>query len=75
MMKGKYLARRILTTIPVLVGISFIVFALVSFAPGDSISLMLSNETVNVENVEKLKTELGLDRPWYIQYVMYMRNS
>lgn len=69
---GKYLARRILTTIPVLVGISFIVFALVSFAPGDSISLMLSNETVNVENVAKLKADLGLDRPWYVQYVSYM---
>jgi len=68
----KYLARRILTTIPVLLGISFIVFALVSFAPGDPISLMLSNETVNVENVAKLKAELGLDRPWYMQYAVYM---
>jgi len=69
---GKYLIRRITPTIPVLFGISFIVFAMVSLAPGDSISVMLSNETVNVENVKKLKAELGLDRPWYVQYGMYM---
>jgi len=69
---GKYLVRRILTTVPVLFGISFIVFAMVSFAPGDSISLMLSNESVNVENVARLKAELGLDKPWYIQYGFYM---
>lgn len=69
---GKYLVRRVLTTVPVLLGISFIVFAMVSFAPGDSISLMLSNESVNVENVARLKAELGLDKPWYVQYGLYM---
>lgn len=69
---GKYLIRRILTTIPVLFGITFIVFAMVSLAPGSAISLMLSNETVNLENVELLRQELGLDLPWYQQYLRYM---
>ncbi|MBP7110459.1 MAG: ABC transporter permease [Firmicutes bacterium] len=69
---GKYLVRRILMTIPVLFGITFIVFAMVSFAPGSAISLMLSNENVNVENVEQLRSELGLDLPWYTQYLRYM---
>ncbi len=68
----RYIIRRILIAIPVLIGISFIVSAMVSFAPGDAISLMLSNESVNVANVTKLKTELGLDKPWYIQYGRYM---
>jgi len=69
---SKYLIRRILITIPVLFGITFIVFAMVSFAPGSAISLMLSNENVNVENVDKLRNELGLDLPWYEQYFRYM---
>ncbi len=69
---GKYFIRRILTTIPVLFGITFIVFAMVSLAPGSAISLMLSNETVNLENVELLRKELGLDLPWYQQYFRYM---
>lgn len=69
---GKYLLRRILITIPVLFGITFIVFAMVSFAPGSAISLMLSNENVNVENVDTLAEELGLELPWYQQYARYM---
>lgn len=69
---SKYLIRRILITIPVLFGITFIVFAMVSFAPGSAISLMLSNENVNVENVDKLRSELGFDLPWYEQYLRYM---
>lgn len=69
---SKYLIRRTLMTIPVLFGISFMVFAMVSFAPGSAISLMLSNENVNVENVERLRSELGLDLPWHTQYLRYM---
>ena len=69
-----YLVKRLLTMIPVLFGITFVTFALVTFAPGDAISLMLGSETVNVENVERLRTELGLDQPWYVQYRSYLAN-
>ncbi len=55
-----------------LFGITFIVFAMVSFAPGSAISLMLSNENVNVANVDTLAEELGLELPWYQQYAKYM---
>lgn len=58
--------------VPVLLGIAFITFALISFAPGDAIRLMLGSETANVENVERLRTELGLDLPWYEQFVRYL---
>jgi peptide/nickel transport system permease protein len=67
-----YLVRRLLTNIPVLLGISFITFALVTFAPGDAISLMLGNNTLNAANVERVRSELGLDKPWYVQYQNYM---
>jgi len=55
-----------------LIGVTFIVFAMVSFAPGDPINLMLGSETANPENIEKLRVELGLDKPWYVQYADYM---
>ena len=45
---------------------------MVSLAPGDPISLLLSNEYVNVENVEKLKESLNWDLPWFQRYLMYM---
>lgn len=69
---AKYIVRRILTTLPVLLLITFIVFSMVSLAPGDPISLLLSNEYVNVENVEKLKESLNWDLPWFQRYLMYM---
>lgn len=68
----QYLIRRMFESIPVLWGITFMTFAVVTFAPGDAISLMLGSETVNVENIERLRTELGLDDPWYVQYRDYM---
>lgn len=67
-----YLLRRLVISIPVLLGISFITFALVTFAPGDAISLMLSSETANAANLERLEDELGLNDPWYVQYYSYM---
>ncbi|MEM7734967.1 MAG: nickel ABC transporter permease [Deinococcota bacterium] len=68
-----YVLRRLAASIPVLLGISFITFTLVTFAPGDAISLMLSRDTTNAENVQLLRAELGLDNPWYVQYYDDMR--
>lgn len=68
----KHIIRRLAVTVPVLIGVTFIVFAMVSFAPGDPINLMLGSETANPENIEKLRVELGLDKPWYVQYADYM---
>jgi peptide/nickel transport system permease protein len=67
-----YVARRLIGMVPVLLGISFVTFALVTFAPGDAIRLMLGSETANVANVERMRRELGLDLPWYQQYARYM---
>src|SRR5690606_244995 len=67
-----YLIRRLIAMVPVLLGIAFITFALISFAPGDAIRLMLGSESANVENVERLRRELGLDLPWYAQFSRYL---
>lgn len=69
----RYIIRRLLTTIPVLLGITFIVFAMVSLAPGNAINLMLGSESANAANIERMRAELGLDKPWYEQYWRYMK--
>lgn len=69
----RYIIRRLLTTIPVLLGITFIVFAMVSLAPGNAINLMLGSESANAANIERIRAELGLDKPWYEQYWRYMK--
>ena len=70
-----YIVRRILIAIPVLLGITFITFALVSFAPGDPISSMLmSGEQLNPDLADSLREFYGLNKPWYAQYATYMGN-
>ena len=70
-----YIIRRILIAIPVLLGITFITFALVSFAPGDPISAMLmGNETLSPDLADSLREFYGLNKPWYVQYWTYMGN-
>jgi peptide/nickel transport system permease protein len=67
---GKYLVRRILQIIPVLIIISFIVFCLV-FVAGDPVALMLP-EDASQEDIDALRTALGLDKPFLVQYGNYM---
>lgn len=68
---GKYLVRRLLQIIPVLFIISFIVFCLV-FVAGDPVALMLP-EDASQEDIDQLRTSLGLDKPFHIQYFTYMQ--
>jgi len=67
-----YLLRRLLQMIPVVLGITLIVFVLVRIS-GDPVVLMLP-EDAETWQVEALREALGLDRPIPVQYVMYMRD-
>ena len=70
-----YVLRRLLIAVPVLLGITFITFALVSFAPGDPISsMLLGNEHINPDLAQALTEYYGLDKPWYVQYATYLGN-
>lgn len=61
------LSRRILGAIPVLLGISFLVFMLMHIAPGDPVSLLLGDDATPAD-VEQIRRELGLDKPLLVQY-------
>jgi peptide/nickel transport system permease protein len=68
----RYLIRRILLTIPVLIGVATLVFALIHLVPGDPAQSMLG-EGASAKEVEDLRVRLGLDRPLLEQYVRFMR--
>lgn len=68
----KFLLRRILEIIPVLLIISFIVFTLV-FVAGNPVALMLP-EDASTEDIIALEAALGLDQPFVVQYGKYMLN-
>jgi peptide/nickel transport system permease protein len=67
----RYLVRRLLLTIPVLLGVATLVFALIHLVPGDPAQSMLG-DGASVEEVAKLRTTLGLDRPLLVQYRSFL---
>ena len=66
-----FLTRRILQAIPVLFGISIITFMLVYYLPADP-ARMYAGPSATVETVTRIRHELGLDQPFWIQYERYM---
>ncbi len=70
---GRYLAGRLLAAIPVLLGITVIVFAMMALIPGDPATAILGSYATP-ENVERLNRQLGLDRSLPEQYVTWLGN-
>ncbi|MGN0324375.1 MAG: nickel ABC transporter permease [Oliverpabstia sp.] len=68
----KYIAKRLLMLIPVIIGVSFLVFFIMAMAPGDTAKAILG-EDAPVESLEALREELGLNDPVPVRYVNYMK--
>lgn len=66
-----YLIRRVLHIIPVMVGLSILIFAISRVIPGDPVRLALGTEAT-AEQVEQLRHQMGLDRPLHVQYLSYV---
>lgn len=72
---GRYLIQRLLSTIPVVLGVSIAVFAMLHLVPGDPIQMMLGEFQTSPEQIEKLKAQLYLDKPLPEQYLRFMSNA
>ena len=68
----RFLLRRLLLTIPVLIGVATLVFSLIHLVPGDPVQAMLG-ESASPQDVAQLRTRLGLDRPLPQQYLGFAR--
>ena len=66
-----YVARRLILLVPVLFGVSLISFSLMHLIPGDPARAMLG-EKASLAEVERLREELGLNDPLYVQYFRYV---
>ena len=72
-----YIVRRLLLFVPVLVGVSLLVFLIFHVTPGDPVRAMLgeAGQGISAEEVERIRVQLGLDRPWYTQYVDFLSGA
>ncbi len=70
---SRYIARRLLQAIPVILGVTLIIFLLMFILPGDP-ARMLVQKGASPEVLESIREAHGLDKPWYVQYGKYMWN-
>lgn len=63
-----FIGRRVLQSIPLLIGVSIIGFGLMHLAPGGPLAVYTLNPTITNQDIERIRVVLGLDQPVYLQY-------
>jgi peptide/nickel transport system permease protein len=69
----RFIARRLLLTIPVLLGVATLVFSLIHLVPGDPVQAMLG-DSATPQDVADVRARLGLDKPLPVQYGAFLKN-
>ncbi len=68
---GRYIMRRLVQSVILLVLVTMIAFALMHLAPGGPLAVYTLNPTIRAEDIARLEKSFGLDRPLYIQYAKW----
>ncbi len=68
---SRYVIKRLLLIIPIIIGISFVIFTIMALTPGDPASLILSAGATQ-DDIDALNHELGYDRPFMVRYFSYI---
>lgn len=71
---GKYILKRLVMMIPIILGITFIIFSIMNMIPGDTATLILGDNAPQ-EAREQLEEELGLSQPFLLRYVNYVADA
>src|SRR5690606_33780154 len=70
---GQYVLRRLVQMIPVLIGITIILFFMIRLIPGDPATAVLGERATD-ESIERIRRSMGLDKPIWVQYGYYIRD-
>jgi peptide/nickel transport system permease protein len=71
----RFILRRLLLMIPLVIGITIISFFVMQLAPGDYLDTLRGQPTIKPETIERLRRDFGLDRPAYQQYFLWLANA
>lgn len=69
-----YIRNRLLTFIPVILGVSILVFLMIHFVPGDPVVVMTSGAPLPKEEMDRLREQMGLNDPLIVQYGRFLSN-
>jgi peptide/nickel transport system permease protein len=70
----RFIFKRLLHMIPLLLGVSLLTFLLMSLAPGNYFTALQQNPQVSRETIAKLQAQFHLDKAWYVQYFFWLKN-
>jgi peptide/nickel transport system permease protein len=69
-----FLLKRLVSLVPLLLGVTLLAFLLIYLAPGDFLSQMAENPTISPDTIEAMRRKFGLDQPWFVQYFLWIKN-
>ena len=69
----RYIGRRLLQTIPVFFGATFLIFAMVYLMPGDPVAALGGDKGLTEAAAARIREEYNLDKPFWLQYVLYLK--
>ncbi len=69
----KQFLKRLLGTIPVIIGVVLLIFLMLRIIPGDAVSVLLGDH-VSQDTIDRLTAAMGLDKPMWQQFVSYIGN-
>ena len=70
---GWYILRRVAQMIPVFIGATLLVYAMVFLLPGDPVTAMFGEKPVNEGVAEQIRSQYNLDKPFLVQYLLYLK--
>jgi ABC-type dipeptide/oligopeptide/nickel transport system permease component len=73
-MAARYIAGRLLAIVPVLFIVSIVVSLMIHFTPGDPVKVMMGQSGASAEEMEQIRSQLGLDKPLPVQYVRFLQD-
>jgi peptide/nickel transport system permease protein len=71
---SRFIARRLLQTIPLVIGITILTFALANLVPGSPVSNLELDPGTRPEDIERIRANLGLDQPLHVRYFVWVSN-
>lgn len=71
----RYIARRFLQVIPLLLAVTLLSFGIMQLAPGNYLDTLRGQPTISPATIERLTHQFGLDQPWYVQYWRWLLNA
>ena len=69
----RYIGRRLLQTIPVFFGATFLIFAMVHLMPGDPVAALGGDKGLTEAAAARIREEYNLDKPFWMQYLLYLK--